>query len=130
MQYPWTHVIEEFKHKNPELWERYKDKHLSSSPSPSKPRDCRHGSKCKRQDCKFKHPPGWNPATNMMIQSSPANNFSLNTWGGGSMDTSAMLYVESVTFGDVIVPLEDTVTFGDVKVSLQSTFHTSFGRIV
>ena len=67
----------------------------------------------------------------MMLQSSPTNAFSLKTWGGGSMKTSAMMYVETLTFGNVTVPLDppDTVTFGEVTVPLQPpSFHSSFGR--
>ena len=100
---------------------------LQLSDKPSQPHDCCHGSKCKRADCKFKHPQGWDAATNMMLQSSPNNTFSLQTWGGGSMK-NAMMYVESITFGEVTVPLQtpDTVTFGEVTVSLQPpSLHSS-----
>ena len=43
---------------------------------------------------------------------------------------TAMMYVESITFGEVTVPLQtpDTVTFGEVTVSLQPpSLHSSFG---
>ena len=45
----------------------------------------------------------------------------MGTWGGSSMDTTTMLYVESVTFGDVIVPLEDNHINNNKSIFSQNT---------